>query len=217
VSKKPGGGWSAKSWAGGGPPPVARHPHHPKPAQGRGGSGGWSAQSRAGSVPGGGGKGGSPKHHHHTAKHHPHKGGKKHQRRGLALGGAVACCAAEALAASLRLAGGAVSDADVLALYWATASDADDGASILATLEAAAEFGLAGVRPAEIKEDVGSFLNSGLILGVGPHTVTIADIAWDKNGVDSEFPQVSVATWGDIVPVTPAFIESADEAWQVTW
>jgi hypothetical protein len=69
------------------------------------------------------------------------------KKRGLALGSAVACCSHEALAASLRLSGWPVSDADVLALYWHTARDEHAGASILATLEAAGEFGLAGVRP----------------------------------------------------------------------
>lgn len=75
------------------------------------------------------------------------KKAKAHPRRQLALGSAVACCSAEALAASLRLTGHAVSDADVLALYWHTARDEHAGASIVATLEAAAEYGLAGVRP----------------------------------------------------------------------
>ena len=74
------------------------------------------------------------------------KKAKRHPRRQLALGEGVACCSAEALAASLRLAGVPVSDGDVLALYWRTADDEDAGASILATLEAVAEFGLAGVR-----------------------------------------------------------------------
>jgi hypothetical protein len=80
------------------------------------------------------------------------KKAKKHPRRQLALGEGVACCSAQALAASLRLAGVPVSDDDVLALYWRTASDADAGASILATLEAASRFGLARVRPAEVHE-----------------------------------------------------------------
>ena len=90
----------------------------------------------------------------HKAKHKPaakakHKGTTKHgtKKRGLSLGD-VQCCAAEALAASLRLAGHTVSDEDVLALYWHTASDPEAGASILATLEAAWRFGLGGVRPA---------------------------------------------------------------------
>ncbi len=75
------------------------------------------------------------------------KKAKAHPRRQLALSEGVACCSAEALAASLRLTGWPVSDADVLALYWHTARDEHAGASILATLEAAAEYGLAGVHP----------------------------------------------------------------------
>lgn len=61
--------------------------------------------------------------------------------------GDVGCCSAEALAASLRLAGMPVSDEDVLGLYWHTASNPDTGASIETTLEAAWRFGLGGVRP----------------------------------------------------------------------
>lgn len=72
---------------------------------------------------------------------------KKHKARTLALGEGVACCSAEALAASLRLAGAAVSDDDVLALHWLAGGGVDTGVSILAALEAAREFGLAGVRP----------------------------------------------------------------------
>jgi hypothetical protein len=74
---------------------------------------------------------------------------KSSRKTGLALvPGDVECCAAQALAASLRLAlGAAVHDEDVLALYWRTADDPEEGASILATLEAAREYGLSGVRP----------------------------------------------------------------------
>lgn len=81
---------------------------------------------------------------------------KAGKRRGLALDpDDVSCCAAQALAASLRLAlGVAVADEDVLALYWRTAGDPDEGASVLATLEAASGFGLAGVRLA-VAEEVG--------------------------------------------------------------
>ena len=79
---------------------------------------------------------------HAKAKHATHA-----KAVALALGDGVACCAAEALAASLRLQGVRVSDEDVLALYWHTASDPDAGASIVATLEAAWRFGLGGIRP----------------------------------------------------------------------
>lgn len=92
-----------------------------------------------------------PAHKHKAPKH---KKAKKPVKRKLALGEGVACCAAEALAASLRLAGYSVPDEDVLALYWRTAAHADAGATILATLEAAREHGLgafqlASFRPAE--------------------------------------------------------------------
>lgn len=84
------------------------------------------------------------------------KKAKQHPKRQLALGEGVACCSAEALAASLRLTGRTVSDADVLALYRRTAADLDAGASILATLEAAAEYGLAGYRPLFEPAEIGS-------------------------------------------------------------
>jgi hypothetical protein len=66
--------------------------------------------------------------------------------RALSVGD-VSCCTADALAASLRLTGWTVTAADVLALYRLTADCADQGASIVATLDAAYVFGLAGVRP----------------------------------------------------------------------
>lgn len=85
----------------------------------------------------------------------------KASHAGLAIPGAIADgwilggndwhrgCAAVALANHLYAATGLrVSDRDVLELYWLTADDPDTGASVLATLEAAAEFGLGGMRPA---------------------------------------------------------------------
>jgi hypothetical protein len=53
----------------------------------------------------------------------------------------VALCSARAVAEALRLASGTIlSHTDMLALYWATASDPDAGASILATLRVALEW-----------------------------------------------------------------------------
>ena len=78
---------------------------------------------------------------HAKAKHPAHT-----KARALSIGD-VSCCAADALAWSLRLAGWPVADEDVLALYKLTADSPDTGASILATLDAASVFGLAGVRP----------------------------------------------------------------------
>jgi hypothetical protein len=130
----------------------------------------------------------------------------------------VACCTAQALAASLRLAGWPVSEQDVLALYWLTADDPDTGATILTTLEAAAEHGLAGVRP-EMFTALGTSTGRSrprarvsqgrsLILGVdlpGPHTVTV-----DADGEQwwSWGERHHPATWPDAV---------IEEAWQVSW
>ena len=144
---------------------------------------------------------GSHKHKTHAKKHHPSKA-----KRTLALGEAVGCCAAEALAASLRLAGHPVSDRDVLALYKLTADDPDAGASIWDTLLAAAEHGLAGVRPVSFGP-VDLDDPAAAVLGVelpGPHTVTLdADGAW--------------WSWGE--PYDPAAFPDAviEEAWEVRW
>jgi hypothetical protein len=121
--------------------------------------------------------------------------------RKLALGSAVACCAAEALAASLRMAGQPVADEDVLALYWQTASGPDAGASILATLEAAEQYGLAGCRP---RPRPATSLRHGLVVGTmlpgGPHAVTLQDAGfW---------------SWGELYELELPVIE---EAWEVRW
>ena len=125
----------------------------------------------------------------------------------------VACCSAEALAWSLRLAGWPVGAADVLALHKLTADSPDTGASILATLDAAAVFGLAGVRPVwfglienlSITDSVISD-RGPVILGLelpGPHAVHQQDGQW--------------WTWGE--PYDPACFPDAviEEAWAVTW
>jgi hypothetical protein len=175
---------------------VAKHPAPHKPAK----------QSH------GGGKGVSGKHsgaHKHKsvpAKHHPSK-----QKRTLALGEAVGCCAAEALAASLRLAGGSVNDQDVLALYRRTAEHPDDGATILATLEAAAEHGIAGVRPASFRLldfDDPAIAAEGVILGVdlpGPHAVAVCAEGHEW------------MTWGECWPVRWLPDAVLEEAWAITW
>jgi hypothetical protein len=140
------------------------------------------------------------------------KKAKAHPRRQLALGSAVACCSAEALAASLRLSGWPVSDADVLALYLRTTRDLDAGASILATLEAAAEFGLAGTRPVSFEkvmpDDARSLIagGAGLILGVdlpGPHAVLDTGSEW--------------VSWGQAWPVSAFPDVVLEEAWTVGW
>lgn len=140
------------------------------------------------------------------AKHHP--------KRKLALGEGVACCSAEALAASLRLAGWPVGDADVLALYWRTACDPDTGATIEETLRAARESGLAGVRPARFQllrpgagtKPRGS--SSALVLGLelpgGPHALTL-----DDSG--------AVWSWGELHDPRELGAGLIEESWLVDW
>jgi hypothetical protein len=105
---------------------------------------------------------------------------KAAKARALSLDG-VSCCPARAVAASARLAGVAVSGADVLALYRHTADGADAGASIWATLEAAYRWGLAGVRPRSFTRVYEPGDWSAVILGLelpeGPHAA-LADGFW---------------------------------------
>lgn len=133
------------------------------------------------------------------------KKAKQHKRVQLALGEAVACCAAEAVAASLRLAGTPVEPADVLALHRYAGGDADAGASILAVLEATGEHGLAGIRPVSfgpVDLDDPAAVILGLALPA-PHAVTASlDGWWSWGGL------FSAAAFPDAV---------IEEAWEVTW
>jgi hypothetical protein len=169
---------------------VAKHPAPHKPAK----------QSHGGGKGVSGKHSGTHKHKSTPAKHHPAK-----QKRTLAIGEEVGCCAAEAAAASLRLAGHPVSDQDVLDLYWHTAADADAGASIWETLEAAREFGLAGVRPVSFRET--PRLRPGIIVGYtlpgGAHTAVV-DGGW-------------VLSWGERHPARLHFRTGVEEAWEITW
>lgn len=115
----------------------------------------------------------------------------------------VALCSARAVAESLRLATGrAVSDSAVLDVYWATAADADAGASVLATLEAA--FKVLGRRPAFVAADC----RTPLILGLGgmpePHAVAVGpDGTWWSWGEPFD-----PCDWAGLV---------VEEAWAVQW
>jgi hypothetical protein len=104
-----------------------------------------------------------------------------------------------------------VSDADVLALYWHTARDEHAGASIVATLEAAAEFGLADMRPMTWECVNPGYTNHGiytpgLILGLSlpaPHAVLDTGSEW--------------VTWGEPWPAWAFPGAVIEEAWAVTW
>lgn len=159
-----------------------------------------------------------PKHHpaHQHAHHQPAKahGAKtahtkaKHpahtKARALSLGD-VSCCAADALAWSLRLSGWPVAPSDILALYKLTADSPDAGASILATLDAAYLFGLAGVRPLGFEAVTDLDDPRPLLLGVdlpGRHTVLSSGgwISWNHWYEPDDFPDAVI-----------------EEAWAVTW
>lgn len=160
---------------------------------------------------------------HNAAVAKKHAGTRKHAARGWSPDSDVALCTARAFAESLRLATGrAVGDSAVLDVYWATAGDADAGASIWATAEAILAGGLGGhavlmqqpfSQPATdvIEESVGFFSavgrSHGLILGLAlpePHAVAVApDGGWWSWG-----EPFSPLEWPGLV---------IEEAWQVMW
>lgn len=116
----------------------------------------------------------------------------------------VACCAAEAVGASLRLTGRTVSDQDVLDLYWRTTDDPEAGATLWATFEAAAVYGIGGVQLLDVRP--AALAETGVILGVDlaqRHAMTV-----DGHGV---------WTWGDWRAASCGLLAAADEAWVITW
>jgi hypothetical protein len=112
----------------------------------------------------------------------------------------IACCAAEALAASFRLAGGRVDPDDVLALYWLTAASAEAGETILATLEAAQEHGLAGAHPVFESCEPRDGAIAGVTIPAGPHTVLL-----DGSGF---------WTWGER---HLGALPEIEESWVISW
>jgi hypothetical protein len=163
-------------------PPRRPHPHHHPHPQRHHPGGGRGVRVTNPLLPGRP----LPAHRHKAPKH---KKAKKPVRRKLALGEGVACCSAEALAASLRLAGVPVGDEDVLALYWRTAADADAGATISATLEAASEFGLAGVRLVSFDSHAGN-----AAINATRDVLTVDDLDRAALAVETQaFPPVGLA------------------------
>jgi hypothetical protein len=115
----------------------------------------------------------------------------------------VACCQAAALADLLRLSGGACSDEDMLGLYFGVTPDPDAGASILAALEAASAFGLAGARPVFAP----AAFNPARTQVVGMHLAEHHALV--RHGGEW-------LTWGKRWPCS-AFTGPIDEAWEVQW
>jgi len=104
----------------------------------------------------------------------------------------VNCCSAEAVAASLRLAGGQVGSEDMLALYWRVSDHPQVGADVEAVLCAAQMHGLNGWYPQW--EPCADFAVPGMILaydlwdGADAHAVTL-------------HPAGGIISWGDIQPL----------------
>lgn len=142
-------------------------------------------------------------HIHAKAKHPTHA-----KARALALdAGDVGCCTAEALAASLRCQGLSVPDDAVLDLFRAAGGDEDAGLPILATLEAAAGYGLAGFRPRFEPVPLTADIRRPLLLGLelpGPHAVVATPDGW--------------WSWGELYCPWCEWPDAViEEAWAVTW
>lgn len=131
-------------------------------------------------------------------------GKPKKAARGLAIGDLYPVCVPEALAASLRVLGYPVTDADIMDLFWWAAGDAEVGCSIQAAIEAAGERGLAGVR-LTYAEMVEYGQPDCAILGLaGPqHTVYATGDGW--------------WTWGTLAQPQEFPDAIIEEAWAVTW
>lgn len=116
----------------------------------------------------------------------------------------MAVCSVEALAASLRMTGRPVDDADILSLYCRITDDPDAGATIEAAIEAAFEYGLAGFRPLSARP--AGVLTDGVVIGV--ELAQRHALALDGHGV---------WTWGQWRPASCKLLAAVDEAWRIEW
>lgn len=159
---------------------------------------------------------GGPHHRpvHTVAKHHHH-----HKPRRLSSG--FSDCAAQAIAQSLRATGRTVSEADIATLYRYTADNPDSGATILATLRAVSEHGLAGVYPASFGP--AELLEAGSILGLTLTRAQQHQAVWDRSFSPDWDTHTVVLTdegvwsWGTVIPVTDDFLLDTEEAWNISW
>jgi hypothetical protein len=142
---------------------------------------------------------------HGQKAHRTAKQVKAARSAAVSLGG-VSLCSAAAVARSLVLAGGSVSPAAVLALYYRVADGPDAGASIWETLNAAYRWGLGGVRPAgfwpvEADDPAAALLH--LELPAGAHAVAADGGRW--------------WSWGTLWPPSAFPAAVVAESWAVTW
>lgn len=112
----------------------------------------------------------------------------------------VNCCAAEAIAASLRLAGGNPSSEDMLELYWRVASGPEDGADVEDLLRAA-WLGFAGWYPE---------FRPGVAIG---SVLVYQDWKDGEAHAVALHPAGALISWGEMIPFTLA----PGEAWRVDW
>jgi hypothetical protein len=135
-------------------------------------------------------------------------------------------CAAVALANSLLAATGLrVSDRDVLDLYWLTADDPDAGAGILATLEAAAEYGLGGMRPLICSNEAETTNpGAGIVVDLHLQQAQRRQPVWDAEPSPDWGAHAAllagdkVISWGREIPVTGDFLaQRVAGAWTVEW
>jgi len=151
----------------------------------------------------------------HTVAKHPHH----HKPRKFSFG--FSDCAAQAVAQSLRATGRTVSDADIATLYRYTADNPDSGATILATLRAVSEHGLAGIYPASFSQ--AEVLTPGCLLGITLTRAQQQQAVWDRSfSPDWDTHTViltdeGVWSWGTIIPVTDDFLLDTEEAWKIEW
>jgi hypothetical protein len=182
-----------------------------------------------------------PAHHQKPGKPHHAKRPKRPKtrrpvRKLASPGLLVACCSAEAVAMSLRLAGQRVSDDEVVNLYRLTGAGDDDGASIAATLEAAAVLGLGLVEYEPLIMAGAGRVACGPLAALGRAgewhgRVAVTALAADEHvehslilGLDlPEGPHAVYATsagwwsWGELYPPSAFAGAVIDEAWAVTW
>jgi hypothetical protein len=132
----------------------------------------------------------------------------KHRGRNVKLevkwspGVDVASCGAEAIAISAQLAGHLVTDAQILDLYWRTATHPDQGGRLEDLLAEVLDHGIGGIRPTAVALAVCPA--DGLLLGVElaePHAVVLAG--------------PGVWSWGTWWPLTRPL--EVTEAWAVRW